>query len=344
MARLQDLFTGVTPEANDALRFYDENYACVGQWILEPTKKVVLRSSQAGVCRFCGLRAPNVTFEKEAHAIPECAGNKSLATEYECDDCNQFFGEGIENDFGNWSKAQRAMSGVRGKKKVPALKGGSSRPWRFEHDCYGITVTQSEDNPIAVVDEVRKEITLTVPQDQYTPVAVLKAFTKMALSLLPEEELPNFRSAIEWIRNANHQVGLVKNSSFPVIYTFVPGTDPLVNSVVLLRRGADHLSVPYMTFILTYGNEVFQTVLPSPERDAVISGGGVKFYYFPNPYELDGGREPVAPMQRELIDLTGRSLVKGETLRTVMRYGLSRRNDSVGGAPSAQPTIKRGRR
>lgn len=153
MSPLHDLFTGATPKAKDALRFYDQNYACIGQWILEPATKVVLRSSRSGLCRFCGLMAPNVTFEMEAHAIPECVGNKSLTTEYECDDCNQFFGLGIENDFGNWSKAQRALSGIRGKKKVPALKGGSSRPWRLEHNSSGITVTQDDGDPVAVVDE-----------------------------------------------------------------------------------------------------------------------------------------------------------------------------------------------
>ncbi|MGP0058816.1 MAG: HNH endonuclease [Beijerinckiaceae bacterium] len=313
---------GATQEARDALRFYEENYSCIGQWILEPGKKVILRSSQPGVCRFCGLRAPNVTFKNEAHAIPKCLGNRSLITEYECDDCNHFFGIGIENDFGNWSKAQRVLSAVRGKKgKVPALKGGSSGQWRLEHDSSGIKVTQDESYPIAIVNDATKEIILTVTQDQYTPVAVLKAFTKMALSLLAEEELPSFRAAMAWIRNTNHKVGLVKTSVFPVLYTFVPGTDPFANiAAILLRRRADNLPVPYATFVLTYGNEVFQTVLPSPERDAAISAQEVKFPFFPNPYELDPDLERVAPMRRERIDLTGRSLVKGETLQTVMRY------------------------
>jgi hypothetical protein len=267
------------------------------------------------------LRAPKVTFKNEAHAIPECLGNKSLTTKYECDDCNQFFGRGIENDFGNWSKAQRALSGVRGKKGVPTLKEESRRRWRFEHGSTGISVTQDEGDPIAIVNEATKEITLTVHRDSYTPVAVLKAFTKIALSLLPEEELPNFLAAMAWIRNTNHQVGLVNTFTFPVLYTFVPGNDPFVNlAVILLRRRTDDLPVPYVTFVLTYGNEVFQTVLPSPERDVAISGQKVKFAYFPTPYELDGDLEPVAPMRRELIDLTGRSLVKGETIQTVMRY------------------------
>ncbi|MGH8427622.1 MAG: HNH endonuclease [Gammaproteobacteria bacterium] len=329
MARLQEIFMSATQEAKNALCFYEENYTCIGQWILEPAKKVVLRSSQSGVCRFCGLSIPNVTFRNEAHAIPECLGNRSLTTEYECDDCNQFFGVGIENDFGNWSKAQRALSGVRGKKGVPVLKEESNRQWRFEHGSAGIMVTQDESNPIAVVDEATKQITLTGPRDRYTPVAVLKAFTKMALSLLPEEELPNFRAAMMWIRNADHQVGLVKTSAFPVLYTFVPGNNPLVNSIILLRRRSDNLSVPYVTFVLAYGNEVFQTILPSPERDVLIYNRKVRFPFFPTPYELDHDLKPVAPMRRELIDLTGRSLIKGETIQAVIGYGLSNTRDDL---------------
>jgi len=40
------------------------------------------------------------------------------------------------------------------------------------------------------------------PPDTYTPIAVLKAFTKMALSILPEAELPNFQAALSWVRNS----------------------------------------------------------------------------------------------------------------------------------------------
>ena len=327
MALLQDIFIGATQGAKDASRFYDENYSSIAQWILEPAKKVILRSSQTGICRFCDLRIPNVTFKNEAHAIPECLGNRSLTTDYECDGCNRFFGTGIENDFGNWSKPQRTVSRIRGKKGVPTLKKGSSGGWRIEHGPAGLEVTQYEDDPVAIVNEAAHEIVLTLRRDPYTPVAVLKAFAKMALSLLPEEELPNFRAAMAWIRNTDHQVGLVANT-FPVLHSFVPGDDPFVSiAAILLRRRADHLRVPYLTFVLTYGNEVFQTVLPSPERDTAISNQKIKFRYFPTPYEL---LEPVAPMRRELIDLTGRSPVVGETIQTVMSYELSPRDEREG--------------
>jgi hypothetical protein len=325
MVSLQDTFADAIT-AKDALRFYDENYATIRWWILEPGKKVVLPSSQPGVCRFCARSAPTVTFKKKAHALPESTGNKSLFTKYECDECNGFFGDGIENDFGNWSCAQRALSGVRGKEnKVPTLKGQSGRTWRLEHGSDGIQVTQNESDPIAVANDVTREIGLTVSHDQYTPVAVLKSFVKMALSLLPAEELPNFRAALKWIRNPNHQVTLVKQQMFPVLYTFVPGTRPLEHSAILLRRRGDHLPVPYVTFVMTYGNEVIQAIIPSPERDT-ISGQRVKFPHFPTPYELVGDLKLDAPMQRDRIDLTSCSPVKEEMIYTVLRYRSKRPN------------------
>ncbi|HEY5331555.1 MAG TPA: HNH endonuclease [Acidobacteriaceae bacterium] len=335
MVSLQDIFTGATEKAKDALRFYEENYSSIGQWILQPGEKVILASSKPGVCRFCNLAHPNVSFRKEAHAIPECLGNTSLFTKYECDTCNQFFGDGIETSLGNWSKPQRALSGVRGKRGVPKLKEESSRQWRFEHGSTGIKITQDEADPIAVVNEATKEITLTVHRDPHTPVAVLKAFAKIAISLLPEEELPNFRAAMAWIRNADHQIGLVKTSFFPALYTFVPGNNPLVDSVILLRRRRNTLPVPYVTVVLTYGNEVFQTVLPSPDRDAALSGQKVRFPYFPTPYELDRDLEPAAPIQRERLDLTGRSLVGRETIQTVLRYEPSKRDEAAGDGTDA---------
>jgi hypothetical protein len=318
---LETLFPRATQKAKNALRFYDRNYVAIRQWILQPGHKVILQSSQPGVCRFCRLSTPEVTFKTEAHALPECTGNKSLITKYECDNCNHFFGAGIENDFGAWTKAQRTVSGVKGKKGVPTLKQESpDRQWRFEHDATGLKLTHDKGDPIAVVDETAKQITLTVPCDPYTPIAVLKAFTKMALSLLPDEEIPNFQEALAWSRNANHKADPVKPFAFPVLYTFVPGNNPVETAALLLRRRSDDLPVPYLTFVLSYGNEMFQTIIPCPEHDAAIGGQKIALLYFPPIIELDSDIQQVAPVRRGALDLTGCSLVKGEKMWTVLRY------------------------
>lgn len=318
---LESFFPRATQKAKNALRFYDQNYVAIGQWILQPGQKVILKSSQPGVCRFCRLSTPEVAFNTEAHALPECMGNKSLVTKYECDNCNHFFGAGIENDFGAWTKAQRAVSSVKGKKGVPALKQESpDRQWRFEHDATGLKLTHDKGDPIVVVDETTKQIVLTVPCDPYTPVAVLKAFTKMALSLIPDGEVPNFQEALAWIRNADHRADLVKPFAFPVLYTFIPGNKPVETAALLLRRRSDDLPVPYLTFVLSYGNEMFQTITPCPQRDEVIGGQKIALPYFPPIIELDNDIQQVAPVRRDTLDLTGCSIVKDEKMRTVFGY------------------------
>lgn len=53
------------------------------------------------VCRFCGKNKNEVSFKKKAHVIPEGIGNKKLFSLSECDSCNSFYGNTIENDLNN---------------------------------------------------------------------------------------------------------------------------------------------------------------------------------------------------------------------------------------------------
>lgn len=62
------------------------------EWVGEPDK-------QKRVCRYCHRSMPEVSFKKVAHTISEALGNKSIKTNDECDECNQFFGDTIEQDF-----------------------------------------------------------------------------------------------------------------------------------------------------------------------------------------------------------------------------------------------------
>jgi hypothetical protein len=307
----------------DACRFYDEHYVTVWRWEQDLDKKVVLRSFRPGACRFCGQTEPKVKFRKVAHAFPECTGNRTLTTEYECDDCNGFFGKGIEDDFGKWSLPQRILSGIRGKTNSLAIK---DKHWRLQHGYDGIVLSQDEGDPIVMVDEATQRMTLTLPQGPFTPVAVLKTFIKMALSVVPEGDLRNFVHAMEWIRNADHQKALL-SSAYRMLYTLVPGNEPLANSAILLRRRSPHLSVPYMVFVFTYGNEAFQGFVPS-QMDAGRYGKSARLPFFPTKYDIEPTLELAGSILRERIDLTDRTVREREMVQTVLGY--SQRTPVVG--------------
>jgi hypothetical protein len=190
---------------DDAITFYETHYDILGSWLLRPGDKVMLGDKKNRLCRFCGKRPPEVKFRKMAHAIPEALGNKSMESAYECDPCNEMFGQGIENDLGNWSKPMRTFARIRGKSGVPTLKKGSGAPgWRIEYSNNGFKISSYEDDPLYEIDEANKNITFKLKRDPYTPVAVLKAFMRIGLALLPDDEVENFPHLIAWVRDTDH--------------------------------------------------------------------------------------------------------------------------------------------
>ena len=304
--------------SDEAVNFYVKHYGVTKPLILQPGRRVVLGDRENRVCRFCEKSDREVSFRLDAHAIPEALGNKSLFTYYECDSCNQFFGCGIENDLGNWSKPSRTFSRIVGKNGVPTLKkGGTGEGWRIEHKTTGFHVKQYENDPIFTLDEEKKQIRFELKRDTYTPVAVLKAFVKIGLTLLPVEELPSFRESMAWIRDPDHTKGFVEAS--PILCTFRPGPMPRdLVGVILLRRKALVTDLPYAFLVLTYGNHAFQVVLPSPKQDKNIVGKELSLPAFPTPDGPDParyGKPRIVP-----LDLCGREVVRGERVPIVLGF------------------------
>ncbi len=300
----------------EMLRFYSCNYEMLCQWRLQPRNKITLRDLVASRCRFCGLSSPGISFRKKAHAIPECLGNKSLFSSYECDACNEFFGNGIENDLGNWSKPMRLLGGVSGKNGVPTIREASGS-LRFEGRYNGLAVYHGRDDPRVSVDEINNEITFTFQRDPYTPTAVMKAFVKIGLSILPEIEIPNFTPAFKWISQADHTLEAPFN--WPINHTFLPGFyRSSFLPVMVFRRRQSTLEVPYMFFVIQYGNDVFQIFLPS-ERDVHIDGKEIDFCRFPT--VLDFRPNSAETPLTELIEMNETNQIKGDLIKPVMSYG-----------------------
>ena len=316
------------PKIAEAADFYDQHYDTMGL-VLRPGLRMILGDRESQVCRFCGRSKPAVSFRHEAHAIPESLGNKSLFTNYECDSCNQFFGGGIEDNLGNWSKPLRTFARVRGKSGVPTLKRGEPEPgWRIEYNApTGFHVKQYENDPIFVVDEEKKQVRFEFKRDAYTPVAVFKAFVKIGLTLMPAEELPYFSEGLAWIREPDHTKRLMEKC--PVFWTFQPGPMPSDRIVVfLLRRKSSVTGFPYAFLVLAYGNEMFQVPLPSPKQDNAISGRKLTFPAFP----MFGGPDPAlyGEMRYASLDLSGQGVVRDEKAQIVIGFGQAELKDLRG--------------
>ncbi|WP_211451370.1 HNH endonuclease [Collimonas antrihumi] len=290
-----------------ARSFHSQNYRKIAGWVVEPGKEIILGNQGNRVCRFCAKRAPEVSFRLSAHALPESMGNKSLFAAYECDECNAFFGSGIESDFGNWSKPMRTLARIRGKNGVSVIRHQRAA-WHIGYDdISSLATSQFKDDPTLAVDLHTRQVMLQ--RDPYTLLAVLTAFVKMGLSVIPDNEMPNFAHALHWIRTRDHRNSLALE--FPVMHTFALDLMPNDKiNVLLIRRKDGSRGVPYVFFILAYGNEMFQVMLRSPERDPLIDtpsfSANLSMYPFPPPNaRFDSPRQ-------QSLDFSGRQLIQGE--------------------------------
>lgn len=250
--------------------------------------KKILRESEKK-CRFCGKLGEEVTFKKIAHAFPESIGNRTLVSDYECDVCNQYFGNTIENDYAKFFSLYHSIMQIKGKKgvqkcefKIPCLKR------TLECAAYCIKIFFTEDKPtICCCKEVDKQyldlsdnaITIAQPIAKCSPISVFKAIVKMAITVMPTEELLLFTNTIKWILESEHK-NFYKNRKLLVRYKMIPGFNVTkYPHYVLFRRKRYIWNKPYVVFNLTYG--CFSLFIEIPRIGEEDNDSEFKFMPFP---------------------------------------------------------------
>lgn len=305
-------------KTKNAINYYMKNYDWSQPLFAIRGQKIFVGNRQNPKCRFCGKDHAHTTFRRKAHAIPQLLGNNSIFTNHECDECNQFFGSTIENDLGNWIKPSRSFARIRGKTGVPSIK--ADRPghrWRLDHDALGFHFKHFEGKTLCEVDEQEKRVTFNLQRDAFTPVAVLKAFIRIGLSLLPSEELSNFTHALSWVRDPDHTKPFV--AQFPFFYTFQPGPLSAEHlSIILMRRKSSITNIPYAFMVLQVANFMYQVFLPTPTYDQPLQDRTLKITPFPMISASDQEKYGT-PICRN-IDLCGKEKVRGEVVPITMGF------------------------
>jgi len=241
-----------TPDFNDESRLLKREHGIQ-----------TLGSSQNKKCRFCGKDEREVTFKKIAHAFPEFIGNNVLASNYECDICNQYFGNTIENEYGNFFSLYHSIMQIKGKRGVPECSFKIPCAKRNEEcadHCFKLSFI--DDIPaISMCKEVSDQyvslsnnsITISKPVGKCCPIAVFKAIVKMAITVMPIEELSLFSDTIKWICNPEH-FNLRNDKKLLVRYQIIPGFNVTkYPHYWMFRRKKTVFNKPYMLFNLTYG-------------------------------------------------------------------------------------------
>ena len=247
--------------------FFDANYNLVLLHLNDGVKKY-LGSKDNRTCRFCGKNDKETIFRNISHAIPEFIGNKLLIAYYECDFCNSKFSTLLENHLAHYMNLEHTLSQVKGKKGVPSFKSNKKLS-RIDVGKESVELSNFIDDTIAVINEKEKTLTITANRPSYIPVAVFKCFVKMALTILPNEELKYFEKTLDWINEEKHDETEYKFHNLNLLKSFKSGVHPFnfVTLGLLKRKLASTDNVPYMLFFVAYSNYMFQIHLPLCTED-----------------------------------------------------------------------------
>ncbi|OJW80181.1 MAG: hypothetical protein BGO69_13200 [Bacteroidetes bacterium 46-16] len=151
------------------------------------------RNKTKRICRFCNNTREPLTFGSVAHAISEGLGNKTLILNEECDGCNEYFSQTIEQDIIEYFAFARTMYGIKGKGGNKAFVGKN-----FKFKNTPSLELQFEDGTDS------KEVTspLKIPlhsSHKITAQNIYRCFCKYFLSVIDADLLPSFSKTIDWI-------------------------------------------------------------------------------------------------------------------------------------------------
>lgn len=263
---------GIKEDLDDSIiKYYDLNYDLLPTPDFDDNSRLLVRKhgmqtvgrTKNKICRFCHKNESEVSFKKIAHVFPESIGNNVLSSNYECDICNQYFGNTIENEYGNFFSLYHSIMQIKGKQGIPRCRYKILcvlRTDRCSEYCVDIDfkndvpfIRQCKEVGERYVSFGNNEITISKPVGKHCPIAIFKAIVKMAISVMPEKELPCFSNAIKWILEPEHS-NIYGNKKLVVRYKMIPGFYVTKHPhYVLYRRKRTIWNKPYMLFNLTYG-------------------------------------------------------------------------------------------
>ena len=302
-------------ERFDKMRFnLETSYNIIVCYHLNEHKQIMLSDGdKPQKCRFCGREFPDVTFKKIAHAISHMVGNRVLKSDYECDMCNQFFST-YETEYSSYMNLYHTMFMVHGKGGIPKYKLSHKENSKIEienDNTIKINIQEGEE-PLIVWEEIDKaNNTIEIKGKRtYTPQNVLKALVKMALTIIPKDELQNLSNTKNWLMGKSSEGCIL-----PVCLRFY--RNPLLFTSVMIFKKKDSIytPLPHYVFCLAYRNIVIQMPIPMVDLDIQFKRKKDEFPLIPTP--LDEYSKPLVSTQ---IDLSGKEKVKGEVVSIGLKY------------------------
>lgn len=219
------------------------------------------------ICRFCGSRNPPPKtkegkiishFQNISHAISRSLGNKNIICNEECDECNNDFSNGIENDVNQFFSISQALYSKKSNSGTTKCASGENflikdnqvqvkLPSNFTNFPATMTVHPGESGfTCALKDNVG-----------YIPANVYRCLSKFVVSCIDKKYLSVFPKTIKWIRRKKKYLNL------PRVY--INENTPYTETPILLvfLRKDTNTDIPYCVALFSAFDKVLLYALPS---------------------------------------------------------------------------------
>lgn len=295
-----------------------KNYDCIVKYDTDIENKHFIGNKENRSCRFCNRNQRETKFRKEAHAISNLIGNNRLFSYYECDECNGVLFTQFESHFSNYMRLRHCVSQIHGKNGIPSYKNRVEDFSRIDIKDM-ISVAQKEDEDAIVNFDRERHIIHFSGKRTYKPSMVYKCLLKMALTIIPEEELPNVQNAMDYLMGRKKYM-----CKLPVLYRQYGGIHPFGKPICFLYKRKEKRikeNVPQYLFMIAYGNFVFQLYIPFCDNDKFLQGKDCNFIFIPTPEDIT--QIPI----KELLDLSSDDRVEKEEYGIDFSFGSYEKKD-----------------
>ena len=220
------------------------------------------------VCRFCDETDPSL-FKSKAHIVPEFTGNKKLVHKNECDNCNNIFSK-YERDLMLFGGIKNIIAGIKGK-KYPKHVDKENYFYAFSTKN-GLIIREHKRSDKIITDDTQFKISSKT--QKFRPRFVHKALVKIALSIVPKNELKNFEKTIQWLLDPEDEITEEQHPSHILIEREmqVPLRKP---AAMLMKRKTTYNSPEYI-LLFYYSFWAYQIFIPFNSNDKRLDYTNIK--------------------------------------------------------------------
>lgn len=283
-------------------------------------KKYYLGRKEPRVCRFCKETTPEVTFNMDAHVMPQFMGNRNLLSYFECDSCNALFSK-YEDSFANFFGISRTFAQIKGQtNKVPKFKDPKTGLEVFLTDT-GIQISTIEGKEVVEFDEKNKSLKVITERPGYIPIHIPKILIKIGISMLSDADVADYDYANKFIMQSEKDVHFKDSNLLKIFGYFIPGTPKFRKPFVQLykRKGDIEKLCPERQVILYHSSYCFQMTLPFAYNDKHLQGKKIDFPIFP--LLIDNSHfEQFGQYQKLHLNLTSNEKKSGEEHKVTFSF------------------------